>query len=356
MIYDAEITNLPNKSILQGDSVLIFIYNGTYWLLTGTDYDSVIQTFSSATNLDVPLIGGNDSASLTATWTTYTNTFKNLYGAIPNNDALRAKINLSTGLITVPGGIYASTGTFTGTLNIKGLVGTSAVDYGSTLPTNPTEGRVFFQISNPVYELPAGGTTGQALIKNSGTDRDVIWGSVGGIMSPSADKYYVSGSSTTATNSNPSLFNTNVYVENNVLFGAAWNDYAEYRHTIFPVAPGRCVVEDGHDNLILSNKRLQPGAEIISDTFGFAIGQTQKCNTPIAVTGRVLAYPYEPIEEFLPGRPVCSGPNGTVSIMTEDEARNYPWLIIGTVSAIPSEETWGANNISTKDRIWIRVR
>ena len=101
---------------------------------------------------------------------------------------------------------------------------------------------------------------------------------------------------------------------------------------------------------------MQAGAEIVSDTFGFAIGQTEKCQTPIAVTGRVLAYPYEDIDKYKPGMPVCSGPNGTVSLMTEAEARNFPWLIIGTVSAIPQEKTWGTNNVSTENRIWIRVR
>jgi len=49
---------------------------------------------------------------------------------------------------------------------------------------------------------------------------------------------------------------------------------------------------------VLSNSRLQRGAEIISDTYGFAIGQTKEYNTPIASSGRVLAYPYEDIEEF----------------------------------------------------------
>ena len=108
-------------------------------------YDiNLIQTFSSATNLDVPLIAGNGTNSITASWTNFTNTSKSLYGAIPNVDASRAKINLSTGLITIPGGLSSSTGSFTGTLSINGLIGTSAVDYGTTLPASPTEGRVFF--------------------------------------------------------------------------------------------------------------------------------------------------------------------------------------------------------------------
>jgi hypothetical protein len=43
---------------------------------------------------------------------------------------------------------------------------------------------------------------------------------------------------------------------------------------------------------------LEKGCEIISDTFGFAIGESDVCKTPTAAAGRVLAYPYEPIEEF----------------------------------------------------------
>jgi len=37
--------------------------------------------------------------------------------------------------------------------------------------------------------------------------------------------------------------------------GAVFNDYAEYRHTE-NIEPGRCVIETGNGDLILSNKRL----------------------------------------------------------------------------------------------------
>ena len=77
------------------------------------------------------------------------------------------------------------------------------------------------------------------------------------------------------------------------IYGAVWNDYAEYRQASTK-EPGRCVVEKGDDTLELSTARLLPGANIVSDTFGFAIGETKDCTTPIAVSGRVLAYPYEP--------------------------------------------------------------
>ena len=57
------------------------------------------------------------------------------------------------------------------------------------------------------------------------------------------------------------------------VLGAVFNDYAEYRQTD-SAEPGRCVTEVGNGNMILSTKRLQPGANIVSDTFGFSIGET----------------------------------------------------------------------------------
>ena len=155
--------------------------------------------------------------------------------------------------------------------------------------------------------------------------------------------------------------NSNVYMQSGVLYGAAWNDYAEFRQSKdnIPIEPGRVVKELGDDTLELANARLQRGCEIVSDTYGFAIGQTEKANLPIATTGRVLAYPYESLNDFKEciGWAVCSGPNGTVSIMTEDEERNYPSRIIGYVSAVPDYEIWyGEKEIEVNGRVWIRVR
>lgn len=164
--------------------------------------------------------------------------------------------------------------------------------------------------------------------------------------------------STTNTAGNKQLYtNSSVYISNNVLFGAAWNDYAEYRESNI-TQPGRCIIENGDDTLKLSTKRLQRGAEIVSDTFGFAIGETNTCKTPIAASGRVLAYGYEDREQFKShiGYPVCSGPNGTVSIMTNEEEQLYPSRIIGYISAVPDYEIWGAGNVKVDGRIWIRIK
>lgn len=140
------------------------------------------------------------------------------------------------------------------------------------------------------------------------------------------------------------------------VYGAVWNDYAEYRQTKEYIQPGYCVIETGKGDLIKSSERLQPGANIVSDTFGFAIGETEQTKTPLAVSGRVLAYPYEDRDSYQAGDPVCSGPNGTISKMTREEVREYPDRIIGTVSEIPNYEVWGTGNVKVDNRIWIKVK
>jgi len=146
-------------------------------------------------------------------------------------------------------------------------------------------------------------------------------------------------------------------------YGAVWNDYAEYRRTNEDIEPGRCITENGDGSLKLTTERLMRGCEIVSDTFGFAIGETKKCQTPTAASGRVLAYCLEGQEyaKNYIGWPVCSGPNGTVSIMTEEEEIKYPSRIIGTISEVPTYDIWHCGGdeeqeILVKGRIWIRIR
>lgn len=180
------------------------------------------------------------------------------------------------------------------------------------------------------------------------------WG-IGG-LSGNDNLYFVYGSDANY-NAGNNTANSSVYISSTGgIYGAVWNDYAEYRKSNCKI-PGKCIIEVGNDTLKLATKRLQPGAEIISDTFGFAIGETEECKTPIAVSGRVLAYPYEPLEKFREniGKPVCSGPNGTVSIMTDEEYQKFGYCAIGTISAIPDYEVWGSGNVKVNGRVWIKV-
>jgi hypothetical protein len=178
-----------------------------------------------------------------------------------------------------------------------------------------------------------------------------------GILSGSDDLYFVYGTDANYTAGTNTL-NTNVRISSNGgIYGAVWNDYAEFRRSKQKdIKPGHVVIETGRGDLVLSSKRMQPGGNIVSDTYGFAIGEAKECKTPIAVSGRVLAYPYEDRDSYQAGDPVCSGPNGTISKMTREEVREYPDRIIGTVSEIPDYEVWGTGNVKVNGRIWIKVK
>lgn len=170
---------------------------------------------------------------------------------------------------------------------------------------------------------------------------------------------YLNGSSSSNGNvyfcSGPSSTKKAYITREGKVYGAVWNDFAEFRKSD-EIEAGRVICENGDGSLSRSYKRLQPGAMIVSDTYGFAIGETDECKTPVAVAGRVLAYPYEDWWCFEPGQPVCAGPNGTVSMMSRREARKYPDRIIGTVSELPLYEKWGVNKIPVNGRIWITLK
>lgn len=120
---------------LAGGTTRVTVPGGVFRVINyyDTNTNTVLRTYASATNINVPLIGQNSANSTTATWTTYTGTYKDWYGAIPNDDTKRAKINLSTGHITVPGGLTTSK-----------LIGSGETLYGETLPETGTEGQIFF--------------------------------------------------------------------------------------------------------------------------------------------------------------------------------------------------------------------
>lgn len=147
-------------------------------------------------------------------------------------------------------------------------------------------------------------------------------------------------------------------IYSNQTFGAVWNDYAEYRQLREDqeIPYGRIVIENGDDTLSLSTERLQPGGHVVSDTFGFAIGETDKCKLPIAVSGRALVYTYEDRNTYKPGDAVCAGPKGAVSKMSREEIKEYPERIIGTVSAVPDYKNWGTGNVAVDGRIWIYIK
>ena len=146
----------------------------------------------------------------------------------------------------------------------------------------------------------------------------------------------------------------------NKVYNAVWNDYAECREADTEEA-GRCVTETG-GKMRLTDARLMAGCRLISDTYGFCMGETEKAKTPVAVAGRVLAYPYRSSWEYYLGAAVCSAPGGTVDLMTREEIKEYPERIVGTVSEIPDYEVWRGGTaedpkeVRVYGRIWIYVR
>ena len=152
-------------------------------------------------------------------------------------------------------------------------------------------------------------------------------------------------------------YSTNVTIEHGVLFGAGWNDFAEFRNSSMRFNPnmyGHVACEQGDDSVDITTSRLQPMSYAISDTYGFIIGEKTDNSIPVAVAGRALVYTYEDRNMFKVGDAVCSAPNGTVSIMTQEEINNHPNCIIGYVSSIPSYDIWGKDT-KVNNRIWIKI-
>ena len=151
------------------------------------------------------------------------------------------------------------------------------------------------------------------------------------------------------------------------LYGAVWNDYAEFRKgQMDNLKPGQVVTENGDGTMHLANQKLQKGCKILSDTYGFALGETEEYKLPIAVSGRVLVYCDTPNEELEPGDCLCANYTGNAIKMTEEEIIKYPDRIIATVSEFPNYEIWHAGDQTNKDgmkeevkvngRIWVYVR
>ena len=145
-------------------------------------------------------------------------------------------------------------------------------------------------------------------------------------------------------------------IKGSAVYGAVWNDYAEYRMQKESIKPGYCVVSNNNGQVSKTTKRYQACDGIVSDTFGFAIGETDKCKTPLAVAGRVLAYCEGDRYSYQAGDTVCAGPDGKVCKMTREEIQLWPDRVVGIVSEIPEYNTWGTGNVKVNGRIWIKIK
>ena len=342
----------PSGTYNDGDVIVVkstkkeYVYSGGEWIELGDEGSYVLKTSignTLKTDSSTGLIDVNAGNTLTVNTST---------GKIDVNTGDTLKVNSSTGVIdyelpvatsSTLGGIKAGnniTIASDGTLSIGGYLplsgGTMTGDINFTNGTHSivtaTEnsssvtGIKTILDSNNVISLK---------IEDKGAD-----GIFSGLYDEDASQWIIYSSNGKASTSLP-------------LYGAVWNDYAEFRRC-YDGEAGCCVVENGDDTMSLSTKRLQYGG-IISDTFGFVIGD-QKNGKPIAVSGRVLAYTDKDRKNFKPGDAVCSGPHGTVSKMTRKEIKEYPEKILGVVSAVPTYEFWGPKQIPVNGRVWIKVR
>ena len=139
-----------------------------------------------------------------------------------------------------------------------------------------------------------------------------------------------------------------------ILMGAAWNDYAEYRNQKETIEPGYCVKSNDDGRVERTTEHMSICDGIVSDTYGFSIGKNKEYQTPLAVSGRVLAYCEGNREDYHAGDVVCASENGKVCKMTREEICKYPDRIVGTVSEIPDYDTWNKKKIN--GRIWVKVK
>lgn len=227
--------------------------------------------------------------------------------------------------------------------------GTLPVAQGGTGCTSIDDLKTALGVASLPYVKLDGSTTMTGALKTNST-ADGITGTTNGDSLPT----------TISKNTGASIYTKGgICAEYNIwakrVFNAVFNDYAEYRTTI-DLTPGHVVIDKDDGSLVCTSARLQPGAQVISDTFGHSMGQTLKATTPIAVAGRALVYTYQPRENYHAGMAVCSAPNGTVDVMTREEIRDYPDCIVGIVSEIPEYETWGSDNVKVDGRIWVRIK
>lgn len=318
-----------HNTALASGSIITFIYNGNEWQLIGST-NSVYQ--GPLVSECVYQSDGNGSGAIITAGGLYAGKITRIgpdTSSTPSNSSFGEK-----GLI-VNGPAYVG-----GTLTFQSLklAGAQSSDAGKVLTLNANGGFDLATVSSG-----SSSTSGVAVTTTS-------------------NLYYLIGHTSTSGAPTTLYCNSSVYVNGNGylyaprVYNAVWNDYAECRKTLDDVKYGQCVIDKDDGSLEIASQRLMPGAQIVSDTWGNMMGETETTKTPIAVAGRVLAYPYRSRDKYHAGMAVCSAPNGTIDIMTREEIQKYPDCIIGIVSEIPNYEVWGGGNVKVDGRIWIKIK
>jgi hypothetical protein len=361
---------------LKANYIYEFIYDGTNYVLVGdvdTNTDTKVRLYKDETGT-YPIIGSRTAAgsvtsgstavygeisgtkAITMTPSTGTITATTFSGALTGNADTATK--LATARTISLTGDATGSGEFDGSGNLSITV--TVADNSHTHSYLPLSGGTLTGVvnssttlnlygSNAYFSLATGASATRCYFQtynavNAGVDDANLKAGFGfgWAKSLSMDK---SGN----VNIHGTATATKVY-------GAVWNDYAEYRAQKEAIEPGYCVASSDNGEVYKTTEKFAACDGIVSDTFGFSIGETDAAKTPLAVAGRVLAYCAGNREDYRAGDVVCAGPEGRVMKMTREEIREYPDRIIGHVSEIPSYNTWGTGNIAVNGRIWIKVR
>jgi hypothetical protein len=127
---------------------------------------------------------------------------------------------------------FAASNTFNSTTTFKGNIILDSALYGTSLPSSTTGGQLYFMEDNSP-SLPSGGATNQILVSDA--SGNAKWHSVAK-STDTSKRYLVNTGSASGLD-----YIESVYTQDNVLFGAAWNDYAEFRAQKERTEPGYCV-------------------------------------------------------------------------------------------------------------------
>ena len=327
---------IHNTALAEG-SIITFIYNGNQWQLIGSTnsvYSGALVSESGQQS------DGNGSGAIITAGGMYVGKIARIGPDVsdpndPNYYRTPTVSNFGDRGLIVNGPVHVG-----GTLTFKSLklAGAQSGQKGQVLVLNENGG----------FDL---GTVSSGSSSVSGV----------AITTPS-NNYFLVGSTSTSGAPSTLYCTQSVYATSSGdlyasrVFNAVWNDYAECRKTLDNVKYGQCVIDKDDGSLEIASQRLMPGAQIVSDTWGNMMGETETTKTPIAVAGRVLAYPYRSRDKYHAGMAVCSAPNGTIDIMTREEIQKYPDCIIGIVSEIPNYEVWGSGNVKVDGRIWIKIK
>ena len=140
------------------------------------------------------------------------------------------------------------------------------------------------------------------------------------------------------------------------IFNAVWNDIADFIEisiTDGPIEPGCACVRAPDGTMKISQEYMQIGVMgIVSDTFGFGVGQKPfgVPQLPIAIGGYVLAY----VDEvYAPGTPLTCAYDGALTEFKLPEKRDYPERMLAIFDRAEKNSVW--NGVTVNGRHWVKI-